>query len=154
MPSQFSTIGFSITSGEDLAALASEVADKADRISTPPGEYLKWAPPSGEQLWLSALEAGAIGSVSSVALDGGDAVIAGYTSADWGAPNQGSFDSFVARVSADGELLGVLETGTPQLDRATSVSVDGAGDVFWSREVWNAGDGGFDQAFVARQTLE
>lgn len=52
MPSQFSTIGFSITSGEDLAALASQVADKADRISTPPGEYLKWAPPSGEQLWL------------------------------------------------------------------------------------------------------
>jgi len=52
MPSQFSTIGFSITSGEDLAALASHVADKAERISTPPGEYLKWAPPTGEQLWL------------------------------------------------------------------------------------------------------
>jgi hypothetical protein len=52
MPSQFSTVGFSITSGEDLAALASQVADKAERISTPPGEYLKWAPPSGEQLWL------------------------------------------------------------------------------------------------------
>ena len=52
MPSQFSTIGFSITSGEELAALASHVADKAERISTPPGEYLKWAPPSGEQLWL------------------------------------------------------------------------------------------------------
>ena len=52
MPSQFSTIGFSITSGEDLAALASRVAEDAARISTPPGEYLKWAPPSGEQLWL------------------------------------------------------------------------------------------------------
>lgn len=52
MPSQFSSIGFSITSGEDLAALASHVADKAERIRTPPGEYLKWAPPSGEQLWL------------------------------------------------------------------------------------------------------
>ena len=52
MPSQFSTIGFSITSGEDLAAIASQVADKAERISTPPGDYLKWAPPSGEQLWL------------------------------------------------------------------------------------------------------
>ena len=52
MPSQFSSIGLSITSGEDLAALASHVADKAERISTPPGEYLKWAPPSGEQLWL------------------------------------------------------------------------------------------------------
>ena len=52
MPSQFSAIGFSITSGEDLAALASRVAGEAERISTPRGEYLKWAPPSGEQLWL------------------------------------------------------------------------------------------------------
>lgn len=52
MPSQFSSIGFSISSGEDLAALASSVTDEAERISTPRGEYLKWAPPSGEQLWL------------------------------------------------------------------------------------------------------
>ena len=52
MPSQFSAIGFSITSGEDLAALASRVAQDAERISTPLGEYLKWAPSSGEQLWL------------------------------------------------------------------------------------------------------
>jgi hypothetical protein len=110
--------------------------------------------PSGEQLWLSVLEQGAIGSVSSVAVDGSDAVIAGYTSADWGAPNQGSFDSFIARVSADGELLGVLEMGAPQLDRATSVSVDAAGEVFWSREVWSSGAGGADQAFLARQSLE
>jgi len=52
MPSQFSSIGFSVSSGEDLAALASQVADQAERISTGPGEYLKWAPPTGEQLWL------------------------------------------------------------------------------------------------------
>lgn len=109
---------------------------------------------AGEQLWLTAFQEGAIGSVSSVASDGREAVIAGYTSADWSAPNQGSFDSFVARVSADGELLGVLETGAPQLDKATSVSVDAAGDVFWSRDVWGAGDDGSDQAFLARQTLE
>jgi hypothetical protein len=110
--------------------------------------------PAGEQLWLSVLEQAAIGSVANLAIDGGDAVIAGYTSADWGAPNQGSFDSFIARVSADGALLDVLETGAPQLDRGTSVSVDAAGDVFWSREVWNAGEDGSDQAFLARQTLE
>ena len=60
MPSQFSTIGFSITSGEDLAALASHVADKAERISTPPGDYLKWAPPSGEQLWLQISPEGVV----------------------------------------------------------------------------------------------
>lgn len=52
MPSQFSAIGFTITSGEDLAALASRVAGEAERISAPPGDYLKWASPSGEQLWL------------------------------------------------------------------------------------------------------
>ena len=52
MPSQFSAIGFAVSSGEDLAALASRVADRADTISVNAGQYLKWAPPSGEQLWL------------------------------------------------------------------------------------------------------
>ena len=52
MPSQFSSIGFRVSSGEDLAALASQVADKAERVYAAAGEYLKWAPPSGEQLWL------------------------------------------------------------------------------------------------------
>ena len=52
MPSQFSAIGFTVSSGEDLAALASRVADRADTIDAQAGQYLKWAPPSGEQLWL------------------------------------------------------------------------------------------------------
>ena len=52
MPSQFSAIGFTVTSGEDLASLASSVADRADRIPARGGQYLRWVPPSGEQLWL------------------------------------------------------------------------------------------------------
>lgn len=52
MPSQFSAIGFHVASGEDLAALASRVAERADTIDAADGQYLKWAPPSGEQLWL------------------------------------------------------------------------------------------------------
>ena len=52
MPSQFSAIGFTVSSGEDLAALASRVAERAETIDTKEGQYLKWAPPSGEQLWL------------------------------------------------------------------------------------------------------
>jgi hypothetical protein len=52
VPSQFSAIGFTVSSGEDLAALASAVADRTDTIDAPAGQYLKWAPPSGEQLWL------------------------------------------------------------------------------------------------------
>jgi hypothetical protein len=52
MPSQFSAIGFDVSSGEDLAALASRVADRAETITVGADQYLKWAPPSGEQLWL------------------------------------------------------------------------------------------------------
>ena len=58
MPSQFSTIGFNITSAEDLAALASRVSEDAERIFTPPGEYLRWTSPSGEQLWLQVTHEG------------------------------------------------------------------------------------------------
>ena len=52
MPSQFSAIGFRVTSGEELSALASRVAPESETIKVGGGEYLKWAPPSGEQLWL------------------------------------------------------------------------------------------------------
>ena len=52
MPSQFSAIGFTVSSGEDLAALASRVTDRAETIDAGAGQYLKWAPASGEQLWL------------------------------------------------------------------------------------------------------
>jgi hypothetical protein len=41
-----------VASGEDLAALASRVAARADTIEARDGQYLKWAPASGEQLWL------------------------------------------------------------------------------------------------------
>jgi hypothetical protein len=52
VPSQFSAIGFTVASPEDLAALASRVAERAETIDAGAGQYLKWAPPSGEQLWL------------------------------------------------------------------------------------------------------
>jgi hypothetical protein len=52
VPSQFSALGFSVSSGEDLAALATHVAERAETIDAGAGQYLKWAPPSGEQLWL------------------------------------------------------------------------------------------------------
>lgn len=58
MPSQFSAIGFSVRSGEDLAALASQVAERANTINAREGQYLKWSPPSGEQLWLQVKHTG------------------------------------------------------------------------------------------------
>ena len=58
MPSQFSAIGFTVSSPEDLAALASQVAERAETIDANDGQYLKWAPPSGEQLWLQLKRSG------------------------------------------------------------------------------------------------
>jgi hypothetical protein len=58
MPSQFSTLGFDVKSGEDLAALASRLADRASIIDVEAGHYLKWAPPTGEQLWLQITRSG------------------------------------------------------------------------------------------------
>ena len=58
MPSQFSAIGFAVSSGEDLAALATSVTDRAETIDAGEGQYLKWAPPSGEQLWLQVKRSG------------------------------------------------------------------------------------------------
>jgi hypothetical protein len=58
VPSQFSAVGFTVSSGEDLAALASRVAERADTINTREGQYLKWAPASGEQLWLQVKRTG------------------------------------------------------------------------------------------------
>jgi hypothetical protein len=58
VPSQFSSLGFQISSGEDLAALATRAAERADTIDAAEGQYLKWAPPSGEQLWLQVTRNG------------------------------------------------------------------------------------------------
>lgn len=58
MPSQFSAIGFNVRSGDDLAALASRAAERADTITAGPGHYLRWAPASGEQLWLQLTPSG------------------------------------------------------------------------------------------------
>jgi hypothetical protein len=58
VPSQFSAIGFQVSSGEDLAALATHVAERADTIDAREGQYLRWSPPSGEQLWLQLTRSG------------------------------------------------------------------------------------------------
>jgi hypothetical protein len=47
-----------VSSGEDLAALATSVTDRAETIDAAEGQYLKWAPPSGEQLWLQVKRSG------------------------------------------------------------------------------------------------
>jgi hypothetical protein len=58
MPSQFSAVGFHVTTGEDLSALASRVAGEAETITVSGGAHLRYSPPSGEQLWLQVAPKG------------------------------------------------------------------------------------------------
>jgi hypothetical protein len=52
MASNFSTIGLSVASREDLSALVNRVGPLAERLAVPNGEYFRWSDPSGAEIWL------------------------------------------------------------------------------------------------------
>jgi hypothetical protein len=108
--------------------------------------------PLGELLWEQQLEAGATGAATSLSSDdAGRLQVAGYTSAAWGGPRRGLYDSFVATLSAEGELLSVQQLGVQELDRATGVSTSGE-HVLLTRDVRSWDPKGSDAAFLVRQT--
>ena len=120
-------------------------------VVLPGNPYVAKYSPAGELLWELQLEDASTGSASRITTDGeGRAFIAGYTAASWGGPNQGLYDSFVAELSGEGEVLWVLQLGFEELDQATGVSVGGGGDLFVSRNAWNVGEYGSDAAFLSR----
>lgn len=127
------------------------VLPRGPSVVLPGNPYVAKYSPAGELLWELELEDAAAGSASRVTTDGeGRIFIAGYTAASWGAPNQGLYDGFVAEVSAEGEVLWVLQLGFEELDQATGVSAGSRGDVFVSRNAWNVGEYGSDAAFLSR----
>jgi hypothetical protein len=60
MASHFSTIGFPITTMQEAEDTANRVAPQATSISVKGGTYLRWAPGSGEELWLLRNRRGAL----------------------------------------------------------------------------------------------
>ena len=52
MASNFSCIGFPVASGDDFVTLAEQVASIATPVEAKAGTYLRWSPPTGEELWL------------------------------------------------------------------------------------------------------
>lgn len=51
MPTHFSTIGLIINTDEELLELVERVMPSSERFETPLGSYLRWADPSGAELW-------------------------------------------------------------------------------------------------------
>ena len=60
MASHFSSIGFRITTMEEAEEVASRIAPEATTIDVKRGTYLRWAPGSGEELWLLRNRRGAL----------------------------------------------------------------------------------------------
>ncbi len=122
-------------------------------VVLPGNPYVAKYSPAGDLLWELQLEAASKGSAARITTNGAGAFIAGYTSGAWAGPNQGLYDSFVAQLSANGEVLWALQLGFEELDQATGVSADAAGYLFVSRNAWHLGAGGSDAAFLSRQML-
>jgi hypothetical protein len=95
---------------------------------------------TGEPVWTVELEDAEMGAASTVAVDArGDVWISGRTAASFAAPNQGAFDSFVARFSADGARLSAVQPGVPESDRAAGLVLDGERVYLLSRVTPSAG---------------
>lgn len=108
--------------------------------------------PDGELLWEQELTEGAHGSGTSVTSDtAGNVVLAGFTAAALAGPNRGLYDTFVAQLSPEGELLWTLSLGQKQLDRATGLSLDAGGALLVTQDLRGAGAHGVDQAWLVRR---
>ena len=82
--------------------------------------------PAGEPLWTVELEDAAMGAASAIVVDArGEVWISGRTAASFAAPNQGAFDSFVARFSLDGARSAALQPGVTDNDRGDGLVLDG-----------------------------
>ena len=104
---------------------------------------------TGELLWTTELEDAEMGSASAVGIDAtGEVWIAGHTSASLAGPNQGTYDTFLARFSPEGERLSVLQVGSSDADRAVGLGLDGDRLLLLSKTT-RGGDAAFDGALLS-----
>lgn len=79
----------------------------------------------GKQLWIRQFGSSQVDEFAAIASDGIDGVyIAGVTASELAAPSEGGSDAWVARLSAQGDLLWMRQFGTSALDRATALTTD------------------------------
>ncbi|MEZ6193543.1 MAG: SBBP repeat-containing protein [Phycisphaerales bacterium] len=89
--------------------------------------------PSGTELWSRQVGTSSSDFAPSVAVDGaGNAFITGYSTGNFGGPNQGYFDAYLMKYDSSGSTQWVRRFGGSYVDESYSVSVDAAGSVFIS----------------------
>lgn len=143
MPNHFSSIGIPIHSQDELLELAEQAADEAETIETSAGCYLRWASPSGAELWLqldadnemvglnphfsgeSRVRVGLTARVSRPEATELDSAFHGWADPRDGDPENGSypfvFDSPDARCHNNLELPAIVEAQIAAFAQETNV---------------------------------
>lgn len=121
-------------------------------VVLPGNPFVAQYSPDGELLWEQELVEGAHGAGTSLTSDeDGHVLLAGFTAGSLGGPNLGLYDTFIAELSPEGELLWTLSLGHEELDRATGLSLDPSGSLLVTQDVRGAGAHGVDQALLVRR---
>jgi len=85
----------------------------------------------GNLLWQRQIEAGTEDVLNAVSVDAaGNVYVGGSTDGAVAAPNAGETDSIWAKYDSAGNLLWIEQYGTPNIDSANGISVDGWGRVY------------------------
>lgn len=87
----------------------------------------------GNQLW--ARQFGTPGDdglfLGDIVVDSDDGIyVTGFTEGDLGGPNQGGYDTWVAKYNTDGEQLWITQFGSTNLDMPTAIDADNMGSLF------------------------
>ncbi len=86
---------------------------------------------AGNQLWIEQLGTASYEEVYAAAVDGaGGVYVAGYASGDFGGPNAGLGDAWLARYDGAGNRLWIRQLGSSSDDQISGAAPDGAGGVY------------------------
>ena len=140
-------VGNAFISGETNGSLGGPHAGKDDAF------LLKYSA-EGNLLWTQQLGTSDSDYSEGMAVDAvGSAFVTGFTGGSLGGPSAGDYDAFLAKYSAEGNLLWTQQLGTSALDVASGVAADAAGSAFitgYTKGSLGGPNAGGNDAFLAK----
>ncbi|QDU91319.1 Beta-propeller repeat protein [Pirellulimonas nuda] len=152
-------IAFGVATGEDGVFITGRTRGDLGGVNAGSSDiFLQKYSFAGKLQWSHLLGTPGNDEARSIATDGrGNAYVAGYSSGQLGGGNAGGSDAFLAKFSADGDLVWTSTWGTPSPDFAYSVSADQYGNLYvagFTHGDIEASNAGFADVFVAKYSTD